>query len=80
MGTGKAGAKTAATEAEKATVEAAARAAARRYGKYRVMGGEDDMMGAMMGPLHWNMVSLLASLPGRWKYYNTMTVHGSRRT
>ncbi len=22
------------------------------------------MMGAMMGPLHWNMVSLLASLPG----------------
>jgi hypothetical protein len=42
--------------------------------------GEDAMMGAMMGPLHWNIVSLLASLPGRWKYYNTMTVHGSRRT
>jgi hypothetical protein len=46
----------------------------------RVMGGEDAMMGAMMGPLHWNMVSLLASLPGQWKYYNTMIVHGSRRT
>ncbi len=46
----------------------------------RVMGGEDAMMGAMMGPLHWNRVSLLASLPGRWKYYNTMTVHGSRQT
>ena len=26
--------------------------------------GEDAMMVAMMGPLHWNMVSLLASLPG----------------
>ncbi len=46
----------------------------------RVIGGEDAMMGAMMGPLHWNMVSLLASLAGRWKYYNTMTVHGSRQT
>ncbi len=26
--------------------------------------GEDAMMGAMMGPLYWNMVSLLSSLPG----------------
>ncbi len=42
--------------------------------------GEDAMMGAMMDPLHWNMVSLLASLPGQWEYYNTMTVHGSWRT
>jgi hypothetical protein len=30
----------------------------------RVMGGEVAMMGAMIGPLHWNMVSLLASLSG----------------
>ncbi len=26
--------------------------------------GGDAMMGAVMGQLHWNMVSLLASLPG----------------
>jgi hypothetical protein len=65
-GTGKAGAKAVAAEAEKSKAEAAARAVARRFGISgdRVMGGEDAMMGAMMGPLHWNMVSLLASLPG----------------